>query len=124
VTKKKASRDPPGLRTRVDRDRRPRSPPGGAPDPAGGIGGIVGIVGIGGSAGALSPLRELFASLPADCNLAFVVVSHQAPSGKSLLPEILSKSTGMPVCEIEDQTRAEPHHVYVAPRGHNVGIRE
>jgi two-component system CheB/CheR fusion protein len=81
------------------------------------------IVGVGGSAGALTPLRELFASLPADCNLAFVVVSHQAPSGKSLLPEILSKSTEMPVCEIADQTRAEANHVYVAPRGHNVGIR-
>ena len=81
------------------------------------------IVGVGGSAGALAPLRELFASLPSDCNLAFVVVSHQAPSGKSLLPEILSKSTAMPVCEIADQTRAEPSHVYVAPRGYNVGIR-
>ena len=56
--------------------------------------------------------------------MAFVVVSHQAPSGKSLLPEILAKTTGMPVCEIEDQTRAEPNHVYVAPRGHNVTIRE
>ena len=55
--------------------------------------------------------------------MAFVVVSHQAPSGKSLLPEILSKSTAMPVCEIADQTRAEPNHVYVAPRGYNVTIR-
>jgi two-component system, chemotaxis family, CheB/CheR fusion protein len=81
------------------------------------------IVGIGGSAGALSPLRALFASLPTDSNLAFVVVSHQAPSGKSLLPEILSKSTSMPVSEIADQTKAEPNHVYVAPRGSNVGIR-
>ena len=116
MTKRKPSRDPP----------RPRTPPGepslrsapeGVADPA------VVVVGIGGSAGALSPLRELFAALPSDCNMAFVVVSHQAPSGKSLLPEILSKSTEMPVCEIADQTRAEPNHVYVAPRGHNVGIR-
>jgi len=81
------------------------------------------IVGVGGSPGALSPLRELFAVLPSDCNLALVVVSHRAPSDKSLLPEILSKSTQMPVCEIADQTRAEPNDVYVAPRGHTVGIR-
>jgi len=80
------------------------------------------IVGVGGSAGALSPLRRLFASLTSDCNIAFVVVSHQAPSGKSLLPEILSKSTQMPVCEVADQTRAEPNHVYVAPRGYHVTI--
>jgi two-component system CheB/CheR fusion protein len=89
----------------------------GASDPA------VVIVGVGGSAGALAPLRQLFASLPSECNMAFVVVSHQAPSGKSLLPEILSKSTEMPVCEVADQTRAEPNHVYVAPRGYNVGVR-
>jgi two-component system, chemotaxis family, CheB/CheR fusion protein len=82
------------------------------------------IVGIGGSAGALPPLRELFAALPPDSGLAFVVVSHQAPSGPSLLPEILAKSTDMPVREIVDETRVEANHVYVAPRGHCVSIRE
>ena len=114
MTKRKTPRDPP--RQRTPRARK-RHAPEDVPDPA------VVIVGIGGSAGSLSPLRELFASLPADCDMAFVVVSHQAPSGKSLLPEILSKSTEMPVREIADETRAEPNHVYVAPRGHNVSIR-
>ena len=117
MKKRKAPRDPPRPRAPTGRKRALRGAPESGLDP-----GVV-IVGIGGSAGALSPLRELFASLSSDCNLAFVVVSHQAPSGKSLLPEILSKSTEMPVCEIADQTRAEPNHVYVAPRGYNVGIR-
>jgi len=82
------------------------------------------IVGIGGSAGSLTPLRELFAALPADSGMAFVVVSHQAPTGRSLLPEILAKDTSMPVSEIEGATRALPNHVYVAPRGHSVGIHD
>jgi two-component system CheB/CheR fusion protein len=47
--------------------------------------------------------------------MAFVVVSHQAPSGKSLLPEILSKTTEMPVCEIADHTRAAPNHLDQQP---------
>lgn len=81
------------------------------------------VVGIGGSAGSLSPLRELIVSLPADTGMAFIVVSHQAPSGQSLLPEILSKTTRMPVSEIADQTQVAANHVYVAPRGYNVGIR-
>ena len=55
--------------------------------------------------------------------MAFVVVSHQAPTGRNLLPEILAKTTGMPVREIEDETRVEPNHVYVAPRGHFVSMR-
>jgi len=81
------------------------------------------IVGIGGSAGALVPLRELLEALPIDSGMAFVVVIHQTPSGQSLLPEILANSTGMPVSEIHDETKVEPNHVYVAPRGHCVTIR-
>ena len=82
------------------------------------------IVGIGGSAGSLSPLRELLAAFPADCGLALVVVSHQAPTGHSMLPEILAKYTRMPVCEISEDTRVEPNHVYVEPRGQDLAIRE
>ena len=51
------------------------------------------VVGIGGSAGSLTPLRELFAATPVDSGMAFVVVSHQAPTGRSLLPEILAKGS-------------------------------
>jgi len=82
------------------------------------------IVGVGGSAGSLSPLRTLLAAVPADSGMAFVVVSHQAPTGHSMLPEILAKCTEMPVREITDETRIEPDHVYVEPRGHSVVIRE
>jgi two-component system, chemotaxis family, CheB/CheR fusion protein len=82
------------------------------------------IVGVGGSAGSLSPLRELLAAIPADSGMAFIVVSHQAPTGHSMLPEILAKCTEMPVCEIGKDTRVEPNHVYVEPRGHGVTIRE
>src|SRR5512132_509819 len=78
------------------------------------------IVGVGGSAGSLSPLRELLAALPADCGIAFVVVSHQAPTGQSMLPEILAKCTQMPVREISEETRVEANHVYVEPRGHHL----
>lgn len=81
------------------------------------------IVGIGGSAGSLSPLRELVAAIPVDSGMSFVVVSHQPPTGHSMLPEILAKCTEMPVLEITDEARAEPNHVYVAPRGQNVELR-
>jgi two-component system CheB/CheR fusion protein len=81
------------------------------------------IVGVGGSAGSLSALRELLVAIPADCGIAFVIVSHQAPTGHSLLPEILARCTEMPVREIGEETRVEPNHVYVEPRGHSVTIR-
>ena len=108
----KAARSPPSKRAGAKSN--PDRPPDSAPV----------IVGIGGSAGALPPLRELLAALPANSGMAFVVVSHQAPSGPSLLPEILAKSTEMPVREITDETKVEANHVYVAPRGHYVSIRK
>lgn len=81
------------------------------------------IVAVGGSAGSLTPLRQLFGAFPPDSGLAFVVVSHQSPTGQSLLPEILAKTTAMPVREIEGEIQALPNHVYVAPRGHSVTVR-
>jgi two-component system CheB/CheR fusion protein len=114
--REKTARGPPSKRGKAPAGaKRSRArPPGSAPV----------IVGIGGSAGSLSPLRELLAALPANSGLAFVVVSHQAPTGPSLLPEILSKSTDMPVHEIAGEARVEANQVYVAPRGHYLSIRK
>jgi two-component system CheB/CheR fusion protein len=73
------------------------------------------IVGIGGSAGGIEAFIELFQYLPDDTGMAFIVVSHLAPSHKSHLVEILAPRASMPVTEIQDQTHPEPNHVYVMP---------
>lgn len=75
------------------------------------------IVGIGASAGGLEALDELLENLAADTGMAFVVVTHQHPGHTSLLPELLSRETEMPVSVAEDGTRLEPNHVYIAPPG-------
>jgi two-component system, chemotaxis family, CheB/CheR fusion protein len=71
------------------------------------------IVGIGASAGGLDAIRELLQALPADTGLAFVIVQHLAPDQKSMLPDILSRSTRMPVVEIVDARPLLANHVYV-----------
>ena len=73
------------------------------------------LVGIGLSAGGLEPLMDLFANLPANTGMAFVVVPHLARDQKSHLAEIVGRKTAMPVVEIVDHTRPEPNHVYVLP---------
>jgi two-component system CheB/CheR fusion protein len=73
------------------------------------------IVAIGGSAGGVEAFLELFQYLPPDTGMAFIVVSHLAPSHKSHLVEILSSRVAMPVTEIQDQMIPEPNHVYVLP---------
>ena len=47
------------------------------------------IVGIGASAGGLDSLERLFAHLPTDTGMAFVVLQHLSPDFKSLMDELL-----------------------------------
>lgn len=73
------------------------------------------IVGIGASAGGLEALEQLFAHVPPEPGVAFVVVSHLAPHLPSLMPELLAKQTALPVSAAEDGAPVEPDHVYVIP---------
>jgi two-component system CheB/CheR fusion protein len=82
------------------------------------------IVGIGGSAGALSALQEFFGHLPADAPLGFVVVNHGDPKHPSLLPEILSRCTRMPVRPAADGAAVESGSVHVAPAGRHIEIED
>jgi two-component system CheB/CheR fusion protein len=73
------------------------------------------IVGIGGSAGALDAFTKLLEALPANTDMAFVIVQHLDPHHTSHLPEILAKSTSMPVRNVEDGIQMQPNEVYVIP---------
>lgn len=73
------------------------------------------IVGIGASAGGLEAFTQLLNHLPADTGMGFVLVQHLNPQQKSLLTEILSRTTQMAVTEAEEGMVVEPNHVYVIP---------
>ena len=53
------------------------------------------IVGIGASAGGLEAFRTFFANMPPDSGMAFILVQHLAPDHKSMLAEIIGRSTSM-----------------------------
>lgn len=80
------------------------------------------IVGIGASAGGLEALEELFAHMPTDTGMAFVVITHQHPGHTSLLPELLSKITRIKVQQAADGLKVEPNRVYVSPPGGHLAI--
>ncbi|HEY9647662.1 MAG TPA: chemotaxis protein CheB, partial [Chroococcidiopsis sp.] len=73
------------------------------------------VVGIGASAGGLEAFTQLLNHLPADTGMAFVLVQHLDPTQKSLLTEILARTTVMPVNEAQDGMIVEPNQVYVIP---------
>ncbi|HEU4370669.1 MAG TPA: chemotaxis protein CheB [Methylomirabilota bacterium] len=80
------------------------------------------IVGIGASAGGIEAFSQFLRELPADTGMAFVLVQHLDPKHESRLPEILSKTTAMPVVTVSDRLRVEPEHVYVIPSNADMTI--
>ncbi len=73
------------------------------------------VVGLGASAGGLEPLERFLSNVPAGSGLAYLVVQHMDPTHKTLLGELLQRTTAMPVHEAAEAQRIEPNAVYVIP---------
>lgn len=84
----------------------------------------VAVVGIGASAGGIEAFRHFFEKMPADSGLAFVVVLHLAASRKSMLAEIISRWTPMPVSEAEEGSPVVANQVLVIPAGAVAELRD
>ena len=82
------------------------------------------VVGIGASAGGLEAFTQLLRHLPEKTGMAFILVQHLDPSHDSVLQEILSRSTKIPVMEVEDGTAVQPDHIYVIPANSTMVIEE
>jgi two-component system, chemotaxis family, CheB/CheR fusion protein len=73
------------------------------------------VAALGASAGGLEALGSFFEAMPVDSGIAFVVIQHLAPNHKSMMRELLSRKTRMPVSLAEDGERINPNHVYLIP---------
>lgn len=80
------------------------------------------MVGIGASAGGLEALSQLLPKLPRDLGLSYVVVQHLSPTYRSMMAQLLSRETQMPVLEIQDGAKPEPNVVYITPPNRNVTL--
>ncbi len=72
-------------------------------------------VGIGASAGGLDAFKKFISNIEVNSGMAYVIVQHLDPSHESVLPEILQKSTTIPVLEITDDVKVQPNHIYIIP---------
>ena len=73
------------------------------------------IVGIGASAGGLSALEQFFDNMPADTGMAFVVIQHLSPDFKSLMDDLLSRHTSMPIYRVTTGIELQPNSIYLIP---------
>ena len=81
-------------------------------------------VAIGASAGGLEAFKVFFECLPVDTGMSFVVIQHLSASQESMLTEILSRFTKIPVQVVKDGMPVEPDHVYVIPPGAAMTIEQ
>src|SRR5439155_15790170 len=110
-----AKRDPP--RKSESPEKPARANPNGPdkPQPV--------VVGMGASAGGLESFKKFFGVMPADSGLAFVLIQHFDPTHESMMVELLSKHTGMQVSQVVKETPIRPNHVYIAPAGKYLAVR-
>ena len=75
---------------------------------------VVGV-GVGASAGGLEAFQGLLTALGDSPGFSVVFVQHLDPHSKSVLTELLQKSTPMPVVEISGRKKLKLNTVYVCP---------
>ena len=73
------------------------------------------VVGIGASAGGLEALESMFARMPLQTGMAFVIVQHLSPDYKSMMDELLARRTMIPIQVAEDQMLLEADTIYLLP---------
>ncbi len=80
------------------------------------------VVGIGASAGGLEAVTKMFEGIESDTGMAFVLVMHLDSNHESMLAELLSGKTCIPVRQICDGDYIEPDCLQVIPPGADLTI--
>ncbi len=73
------------------------------------------VVAIVGSAGAVRAMAWVLSALPAELEAAVLVVLHLTPQHRSLLADVLGRSSRLPVAQAVDGDLLHAGRVYVAP---------
>src|SRR5690242_19940280 len=81
------------------------------------------VVVMGASAGGLSALSVVLAGLPTTFPAAVVLVLHLSPDHRSVLAQVLARSTRLPVMWAVDGAAVRPGTVSVAPPDVHVIVR-
>ncbi|OPY65871.1 MAG: Chemotaxis protein methyltransferase Cher2 [Syntrophorhabdaceae bacterium PtaU1.Bin034] len=82
------------------------------------------VVGIGSSAGGVEALQALFSTLPSNLKATFILIQHLQPDRPSMLVEILSRITKMPVVEAKEGTKIRPGQAYMIPPNKFLSLKD
>ncbi|MCW2274366.1 PAS domain S-box-containing protein [Rhodoblastus acidophilus] len=73
------------------------------------------VIAIGASAGGLDALEKFFDFVPNDTGAAYVVIQHLDPNFRSMMDELLSRHSGLPIRKAETGMPIEPNVIYLNP---------
>lgn len=82
------------------------------------------IIGVGSSAGGLEALKALFSRAQPSAGLCWIVVQHLDPSHESLMVELLSRHTELPVQFADDQAPLRADCIYIIAPGTLLTVEE
>ncbi|MBL7782253.1 MAG: chemotaxis protein CheB [Saprospiraceae bacterium] len=80
------------------------------------------VVVVGGSAGSLETVLALVTALPARMKDAIILVLHRKNDSESILGNLMSNKTALPVREVEDKDEIRPGVIYIAPPDYHLLI--
>ncbi|WP_254216970.1 chemotaxis protein CheB [Synechococcus sp. CCY 9618] len=87
-------------------------------------GDLVHLVGIGASAGGLEALQAFVGSLMPGGSVAYVVAQHLAPDHRSLIVDLLGRTTELEVLVAVDGAELRPDTIAVAPPNHDIAVQQ
>ena len=80
------------------------------------------VIAIGGSAGSLEVILGIIKRLPFVSTVIVIIVIHRKSDNDSILEDLLSNKTLIPVKEVEDKDAIVPGTIYIAPPDYHLLI--
>ena len=81
------------------------------------------IVGIGASAGGFEALQNFVRQIEEANNVAYIIVQHLDPKQPTMLADLLSKASNIPIQLINDNDQIEAGKIYVCPQNANIKVQ-
>lgn len=80
------------------------------------------VVGIGSSAGGLEALQLMLSKLSDNLNCSYIIAQHLSPTHKSMMVELLSRITNIPVIEVQNGMVIKAKTIYMTPENSDIFV--
>lgn len=80
------------------------------------------VVGIGSSAGGLEALQVMLSKLSDNLNCSYIIAQHLSPTHRSMMVELLSRITNIPVIEVQSGMVIKAKTIYMTPENTDIFV--